>query len=440
MQLPLPGLYNVYNALGAAALAHALGATPAAIQAGLERFGAAFGRFERIQAGDKSILILLIKNPAGANEVVRTLEQSGAPSLLLVALNDAIADGKDVSWIWDVDFEPLLASTEHLIASGDRAAELAIRCVHGGLDESALEVQTDLERALDRGLALTPPGGELVVLPTYTAMLALQRLFARARAREAVLGAHMRIRVGHLYPDYLNIYADRGNIAVFARRAALRGHELDVTPISVGDEVRPGDHDLLYVGGGQDREQALIAPDLAAKGPGIQAAVTAGAALLAVCGGYQLLGRGYLGRHGDSLPGVGLFPHETVAGERRMIGDVLLECELEPGERRTLAGFENHAGRTRLDPGAEPLGRVVAGFGNDGESGYEGCRVGRAVGTYLHGPLLPRNPWLADWLLSQALAHATGGDPPELEPLPDRLEAEAHAVSARRARDRGGRF
>jgi lipid II isoglutaminyl synthase (glutamine-hydrolysing) len=162
--------------------------------------------------------------------------------------------------------------------------------------------------------------------------------------------------------------------------------------------------------------------------------------VLAVCGGYQLLGRGYRGHQGGSMPGVGLFPHETVAGERRMIGDVLLECELEPGERRTLAGFENHAGRTRLDPDATPLGRVVAGFGNDGESGYEGVRVGRAIGTYLHGPLLPRNPWLADWLLAQALAHATGGDPPELEPLPDRLEAEAHAVSAQRARDRGGRF
>jgi CobQ-like glutamine amidotransferase family enzyme len=249
----------------------------------------------------------------------------------------------------------------------------------------------------------------------------------------------VRIRVGHLYPEYLNIYADRGNIAVLARRATLRGHDLEVISISVGDEVRPDQHDLLYIGGGQDREQALIAPDLAAKGPGIEAAVAGGAALLAVCGGYQLLGRGYLGRHGDSMPGIGLFPHETVAGESRMIGDVLLECELEPGEPRTIAGFENHAGRTRLDSGAVPLGRVVAGFGNDGESGYEGVRVGRALGTYLHGPLLPRNPWLADWLLSHALAHATGGDPPELEPLPDRLEAEAHRVSAQRARDRGGR-
>jgi hypothetical protein len=250
----------------------------------------------------------------------------------------------------------------------------------------------------------------------------------------------MKIRLGHLYPDYLNIYADRGNIAVFARRAALRGHELDVSGVSVGDELMPGGHDLLYVGGGQDREQMLVAPDLAAKGEAVREAVAGGTALLAVCGGYQLLGRGYLGFHGEDMPGVGLFPHETVAGDRRLIGDVLLECELEPGERRTLAGFENHAGRTRLDPGAEPLGRVVAGFGNDGESGYEGCRVDRAVGTYLHGPLLPRNPWLADWLLAQALAHATGGEPPELEPLPDALEAEAHAVSAQRARDRGGRF
>jgi lipid II isoglutaminyl synthase (glutamine-hydrolysing) len=255
------------------------------------------------------------------------------------------------------------------------------------------------------------------------------------------LGAgRVKIRVAHLYPDYLNIYADRGNIAVLEQRADWRGHELEVRGVSVGDALRPWDFDLLYVGGGQDREQALVAPDLVAKRDGVIAAVADGAAVLAVCGGYQLLGRSYRGFHGEDLPGIGLLPLETVAGERRMIGDVLLECELEPGMRRTLAGFENHAGRTRLDPDAEPLGRVIAGFGNDGESGYEGCRVGGVVGTYLHGPLLPRNPWFADWVLSQALGHATGGDPPDLEQLPDELEAEAHQVSASRARDRGGRL
>ena len=249
----------------------------------------------------------------------------------------------------------------------------------------------------------------------------------------------MRIRVGHLYPDYLNIYADRGNIAVLARRASWRGHELEVRALGMDDAIVPGEHDLLYVGGGQDREQMLVARDLAAKADSLLAAHGDGVAFLAVCGGYQLLGRGYRGFHGEDMPGVGLLPLETVAGERRMIGDVLLETELEPGVRRSIAGFENHAGRTRLDPGAEPLGRVVAGFGNDGESGYEGCRLGRAIGTYLHGPLLPRNPWLADWLLAQALAHRTGSDPPELAPLPDELEGRAHDVAAARARSRGGK-
>jgi hypothetical protein len=247
------------------------------------------------------------------------------------------------------------------------------------------------------------------------------------------------IRVGHLYPEYLNIYADRGNIAVLERRAAVRGFELAVEAVSVGDQLRPGEHDLLYIGGGQDREQELIAPDLASRGEPIREAVAGGAALLAVCGGYQLLGRFYRGRSGTELPGAGFFPLHTIAGERRMIGDCLLECELEPGVRRTLAGFENHAGVTRLDEGAEPLGRVVAGFGNDGESGYEGVRVGQGVGTYLHGPLLPRNPWLADWLLGRALEHRLGR-PVELEPLEDDLEERAHAVAAERARSRGGRF
>jgi CobQ-like glutamine amidotransferase family enzyme len=249
----------------------------------------------------------------------------------------------------------------------------------------------------------------------------------------------VKIVIGHLYPDYLNIYADRGNIAVLARRAAWRGYEVEVRSVSVKERIEPEDYDLLYVGGGQDREQALVAEDLVGKASGVLEAVHGGTAVLAVCGGYQLLGRSYRDLQGNELPGLGLFPLETIAGEKRMIGDVLLDCELAPGERNTLAGFENHAGRTLLDPGAEPLGRVLAGFGNDGETGFEGCRVGRAVGTYLHGPLLPRNPWFADWVIRQALAHRLGGEPPQLEPLSDELESQAHAVSARRAELRGGR-
>ena len=176
VELSLPGLYNVYNALAAAALTRALGASLDAIVAGLARFSAAFGRFERIEVGDKRILLLLIKNPAGANEAVRTLVDGGSPRVLVAALNDEIADGRDVSWIWDVDFEPLLPGLGTLVASGGRAAELALRFRYGGLHEDAITVMPSLDAALDRGLELTPFGGELVVLPTYTAMLGLQRI------------------------------------------------------------------------------------------------------------------------------------------------------------------------------------------------------------------------------------------------------------------------
>jgi lipid II isoglutaminyl synthase (glutamine-hydrolysing) len=245
----------------------------------------------------------------------------------------------------------------------------------------------------------------------------------------------MKIRVGHLYPDYLNIYADRGNIAVLAQRAARRGHELDVRAIGMGDAVPVGEIDLYYVGGGQDREQALVAHDLTGKAAQLREAVERDAAFLAVCGGYQLLGRFYRDVAGEELPGIGILPLHTVAGGRRLIGDVLLDCAWA-GE--TLAGFENHAGRTVLEEGAEPLGRVVSGFGNDGASGLEGCRYRNVYGTYLHGPLLPRNPWFADRVLSDALAHA--GAPEALEPLPDELERQAHSVSADRARTRGGRY
>jgi lipid II isoglutaminyl synthase (glutamine-hydrolysing) len=179
IELGVPGLYNVYNALAAASLARALDAPLDAVRAGLQGFSAAFGRFERIAIGERSLLVLLIKNPAGANEVVRTLVAGRRPSLLLVALNDEIADGRDVSWIWDVDFEPLLEGLGRLIASGERAAELALRFKYAGLPTDAIEVVPSLDEALDRGLELTPAGEELVALPTYTAMLALRDLVAR---------------------------------------------------------------------------------------------------------------------------------------------------------------------------------------------------------------------------------------------------------------------
>ena len=176
VRLRVPGLYNVYNALAAATLARALAVDLDGVAAGLERFDAAFGRFERISIGDRRLVLLLIKNPAGANEAIRTLVEGRAPRLAVIALNDAIADGRDISWIWDVDFEPLLDGLERLVATGSRAAELALRFKYAGFPDERIEVVPELRKALDRGLALSNPSDELVVLPTYTAMLGLRKI------------------------------------------------------------------------------------------------------------------------------------------------------------------------------------------------------------------------------------------------------------------------
>jgi CobQ-like glutamine amidotransferase family enzyme len=232
------------------------------------------------------------------------------------------------------------------------------------------------------------------------------------------------LRVCALYPELMNIYADRGNLLLLQRRCEWRGIGFELTRSDLGEPVEPQQADLFYIGGGQDRDQRLCAFDLAeVKRAGLHAAAERGAALLAVCGGYQLLGHSYeLGE--ETLPGVGLVDLRTVRSDGpRLIGNVAIEVEL-PGTNtpRVLAGFENHGGRTRLGPEATPLGRVLRGHGNDGESGFEGVRTGNVIGTYLHGPLLPKNVWLADWLIARAL----GRDEPLL-PLDDALEAAAHA-------------
>jgi len=234
------------------------------------------------------------------------------------------------------------------------------------------------------------------------------------------------LRVCALYPDLMNIYADRGNLLVLERRCRWRGIGFSVTASGLGDRLDPDAADLFYLGGGQDRDQKLCALDLAEiKRDALHAAAGRGAVILAVCGGYQLLGHSY--QLGDeTLPGVGLVDLVTVRSDApRLIGNVAIEVELEPGARRVLAGFENHGGRTRLGSGESPLGRVLKGHGNNGEDGYEGVRRGTVIGTYMHGPLLPKNVWFADWLIREAVGHRESLDP--LEPLEDRLEAAAHA-------------
>jgi hypothetical protein len=243
----------------------------------------------------------------------------------------------------------------------------------------------------------------------------------------------MELRVLSLYPEQMNIYADRGNILFLQRRCEWRGIGFRWDGAGPGESVDPGAHDLFYIGGGQDRDQRFVAADMVeTKRAALLAAVDDGAALLAVCGGYQLLGESYqLGE--ETLPGLGLADLRTVREEGpRLIGNVAIETELA-GEKRLLAGFENHGGHTYLGTGARPLGRVLKGhgYGNNGDDGFEGVWEKNMVGTYLHGPLLPKNAWLADHLIELALERRHG-ERPTLEPLSDELERAAHA-SARAA-------
>jgi lipid II isoglutaminyl synthase (glutamine-hydrolysing) len=245
----------------------------------------------------------------------------------------------------------------------------------------------------------------------------------------------MELRAVCLYPEQMNIYADRGNIVFLRRRCEWRGIDFSYAAAGMGEPLDARVHDLIYVGGGQDRDQRIVAQDMvASKRAGLAEAVEDGAVVLAVCGGYQLLGHSY--ELGDErIEGLGLADLETVRRPGpRLIGNIEIEVDLGEGPRE-LAGFENHGGRTYLGDSAEPLGRVVRGHGNNGADGLEGVRRRNMIGTYLHGPLLPKNAWLADRLIQLALARRYGAEP-DLAPLDDALEAAAHEA-ARQAAIRG---
>ncbi|MFO7272662.1 MAG: glutamine amidotransferase [Sphaerobacter thermophilus] len=238
----------------------------------------------------------------------------------------------------------------------------------------------------------------------------------------------MKLTICWLYGSTMNIYGDRGNVLALAQRCRWRGIEAEVVTLGVGEPLEAGRYDLFFWGGGQDREQVAVAADISGpKGEVLRAEVEAGVPLLAVCGGYQLLGRFYRPHDGPELSGIGLFDAWTIAGNERFIGNIVVDSD-EFGE---VVGFENHSGRTYLGPGARPLGRVRVGRGNNGEDGTEGCRYRNAIGCYLHGALLPKNPAIADFLIAAALRRRYGEV--TLSPLDDTIEAAARAAAVQRA-------
>jgi lipid II isoglutaminyl synthase (glutamine-hydrolysing) len=258
----------------------------------------------------------------------------------------------------------------------------------------------------------------------------------------------LSLTIGHLYADLMNTYGDDGNIITFKKRCEWRGIEVKVKNISIKDRLNSEDVDLYFFGGGQDEGQVLVSQDLQSgtKNQLIKE-VERGVPLLAICGGYQLLGDYYKPQNGPKLAGLGIFPVYTNASDQRMIGNLVIELgvgvlgvegvntntpltsnSLRPN---LLVGFENHSGKTYLKEGAKSLGKVVKGFGNNGEDGIEGCIYKNAIGCYMHGSLLPKNPQLADWLIQKAL-EIKYGEKSNLEPLNDELENDAHEIAVQK--------
>lgn len=243
----------------------------------------------------------------------------------------------------------------------------------------------------------------------------------------------MKLTIGHLYGDLMNMYGDLGNIITLKKRAQWRGIDVEIVNVSVGDKLKTGEIDIFFFGGGQDQAQEVVAKDLQIKATILKSEAERGVPILAICGGYQLLGEYYLPHQGPKLPGISIFPAYTVASYDRMIGNivvkpnsnVILGSEVTPESTHFLVGFENHSGKTYLKPGAKPLGHVIKGFGNNGSDKTEGCIYRNSIGCYMHGSLLPKNPHLADWLIKKALEIKYSKEI-ILKPLDDTLENTAH--------------
>ena len=437
LQLCLPGRFNLANAALAATAAVELGVPLARALAAMSKVEEVAGRYAAVQVGTASARLLLAKNPAGWTELLELVRDDDAPAV--IGINARVADGRDPSWLWDVPFE-LLAGRQ-VVATGDRRRDLAVRLVHAGVEHAVSD---------DARAAIAAFVGPVDYVGNYTAFQDLRRSLARTasatprvtptaaapepRRTRRLPGGGRRgpsdgvLSIVVVHPDLLGTYGDGGNAMVLANRARWRGEHADVV-FAPSDAPLPRSADLYLLGGGEDGPQAHSAAALA--DGALSDAVRRGAVVLAICAGYQILGRTFPGPAGERLAGVGLLEVDTVAAgpRRRAVGEILVARPGAPdGDDLLLSGFENHAGRTRRDPGVAALGRVLSGVGNG--DGTDGARAGRVLATYLHGPVLARNPRLADELLSLALGRA-------LSPLADEEEEalrRERLAAVRRAR------
>ena len=465
------GAYMVYNLLAVATAASLLGCAPDDVAEAIDAFDPKNGRLQDYEIEGHRVLLNLAKNPTGFNQNLRIVAQDAGPKAVAFFVNDKEGDGRDVSWIWDIDFEELASQRDCIVfVGGERRNDLQVRLKYAGVDARLIGGVDEVFAALSAGVGLPADAG-VYAIANYTALpvvhAALNEAARRAAAGEggsredapasgdrvaasapaaaaptptAVDGATSAsapaiadeqdptLVIAHMFPDLLNLYGDGGNVRALEQRCRWRGIPVEVRRVEHGQTIDLSEVDLVFLGGGPDREQKLASSQLMRMRDDIARFVEEDGALLAICGGYQILGKTWLLGE-EEVEGLGVLDIETHrpgTSADRLIGNVVLDSTVAS---RPVVGYENHAGRTYLSAGMKALGSVRAGKGNNGEDGVDGALHRNVVATYLHGPLLPKNPEVADYLIRAALKRRsarTGVSACELAPLDDAVEIAAN--------------
>lgn len=449
------GVYMIYNVMAAWLASHCAGVSDEVFQQAVDVFDPQNGRLQSLTIQGRPVLLNLAKNPTGFNQNMKLITQAEGKKVAAFFINDNEADGHDISWIWDCDFEELAEQEDVVVyAGGIRKNDLQLRLRYAGIEAKTIN---SVDEMVDEALAMSADW-KMYAIANYTSLPAVRdSLMARAdkaEVEQVTEGTHEPtrkthalvqqegvealtqnpLRIVHLFPDLLNLYGDGGNVRVLAQRCRWRGIPVKVEAVHYGEEAHLDQADIVMLGGGPDREQKLASEVLSAMKEELRTFIEGDGALLAICGGYQILGHRWL-MGDEEVEGLSLINAETLragTGFNRLIDNIVLSSPLA---ELPVVGYENHAGRTKLGMGMQPFGKVVSqvGHGNDDISGADGVHYRNCIGTYLHGPLLGKNPEIADYLIAAALQRRLGlAAPMALAPLDDSVERAANAYMASR--------